>query len=75
MYLSPTTYNSGTEPPVDPFHPFSLDEWAQQTSTQMRKYLVQSLPNPHGPEPVPSGPISSIRPTGYSPAAIEMMGY
>ena len=25
-------------------------------------------------EPVPSGPISSSRPTGYSPAAIELMG-
>ena len=26
----------------------------------MRTYLVHNLPNPHGPEPVPSGPISSI---------------
>ena len=39
-----------------------------------RTYLIQHLPNPHGPEPVPSGPISSSRPTGYSPAAIELMG-
>ena len=33
------------------------------------------LPNPNGPEPVPSGPIPSSRPTGYSPAAIELMGF
>ena len=38
-------------------------------------YLVQNLPNPHGPEPVPSGPISSSRPTGYSTAAMELMGF
>ena len=41
----------------------------------MRTYLIQNLPNPHGPEPVPSGPISSTRSTGYSPAAIELMGF
>ena len=41
----------------------------------LRTYLIQNLPNPHGPEPVPSGPISSSRPTGYSPAAIELMGF
>ena len=38
-------------------------------------YLVQNLSDPHGPAPVPSGPISSSRPTGYSPAAIEFMGF
>ena len=38
-------------------------------------YLIQNLPDPHGPEPVPSGPISSARPTGYSPVAIELMGF
>ena len=38
-------------------------------------YLIQHLPDPHGPEPVPSGPISSSRPTGYSPAAIELIGF
>ena len=38
----------------------------------LRTYLIQNLPNPNGPEPVPSGPISSSRPTGYSPAAIEL---
>ena len=32
-------------------------------------------PNPNGPEPVPSGPIPSSRPTGYSPPALEMMGF
>ena len=40
----------------------------------MRTYLILNLPDPHGPEPVPSGPISSSRPTGYSAAAIELMG-
>ena len=37
--------------------------------------LIENLPDPHGPEPVPSGPISSSRPTGYSAAAIELMGF
>ena len=64
------SYNSDIELPDNPFHPFSPDEWAQHTPTQMRKYLVQHLPNTHGPEPVPSGPISSTRPIGYSTAAI-----
>ena len=41
----------------------------------LRTYLIQNLPNPNGPEPVPSGPISLSRPTGYSPAAIELMGF
>ena len=41
----------------------------------LRTYLIQHLPDPHGPELVPSGPISSSRPTGYSPAAIELMGF
>ena len=41
----------------------------------LRTYLIQHLPNPNGPEPVPSGPIPSSRPTGYSPAAIELMGF
>ena len=41
----------------------------------LRTYLIQNLPDPHGPEPVPSGPISSSRPTGYSTAEIELMGY
>ena len=39
----------------------------------LRTYLIQHLPNPNEPEPVPSGPIPSSRPTGYSPAAIELM--
>ena len=67
------SYNSGIELPDDLFHPFSPDEWTQHTPTQMRIYLIQNLPNSHGPEPVPSGPISSTRPTGYSPAAIELI--
>ena len=41
----------------------------------LRTYLIQHLPNPNGPEPVPSGPIPSSRPTGYSPAALELMGF
>ena len=69
------SYNSGIEPPDNPSHPFSPDEWAQHTPTQMRTYLVKNLPNLHGPEPLPSGPISSTRPTGYSSAAIELMGF
>ena len=41
----------------------------------LRTFLVQNLPNPIGPQPVISGPISSSRPTAYSPAAIELMGF
>ena len=37
--------------------------------------MIQHLPNPIGPEPVLSGPISSSRSTGYSPAAIELIGF
>ena len=68
-------YNSGIEPQDDPFHPFTPDEWSQQTPTMMRTYLIQNLPDPRGPEPVPSGPISSSRPTGYSAAAIELRSF
>ena len=69
------TYNSDIDPRDDPFHPFSPEEWSQQTSTMLRTYLIQNLPNPNGPEPVPSGPIPSSRPTGHSPAALELMGF
>ena len=68
-------YNSDIDPRDDPFHPFTPDEWSQQTSTMLRTYLIQSLPNPNGPEPVTSGPMPSSKPTGYSPAAIELMGF
>ena len=68
-------YNSDIDPRDDPFHPFSPEEWSQQTSTMLRTYLIQHLHNPNGPESVPSGPISSSRPTGYSPAAIELVGF
>ena len=37
--------------------------------------MIHHLPNSIGSEPVPSGPISSSRSTGYSPAAIELMGF
>ena len=68
-------YNSGIDPQDDPFHPFTPEEWSQQTPTMMRTFLIQNLPDPHGSEPVPSGPISPSRPTGYSAAAIELMDF
>ena len=68
-------YNSDIDPRDDPFHPFTPDEWSQQTSTMLRTYLIKNLHDTHGPEPVPSGPIPSSRSTGYSPAAIELMGF
>ena len=69
------SYNSGIIPQDDPFHPFTPDEWSQQTPMQMRTYLIQNLSDSHGPAPVPSGPISTSRPTGYSTAAIKLMGF
>ena len=45
------------------------------TAHTMRTYLIQHLPNPLRPNPVPSGPISPPRPTSYSSAAIELMGF
>ena len=69
------SYNSGPHLSDDLFHPFAPDEWSQCTPTQMGTYLIQHLPNSLGPNPVPSGPISSCRPTGYSPAALELMGF
>ena len=68
------SYNSGTELPDDPFHPFSPDEWAQHTPIHMRTYFIPHLPSPHGSDPVPSGLISSTRTTGLT-AAIELMGF
>ena len=67
------SYNPGIELPNDPFHPFSPHEWAQHTPIQMRTYIIQHLPNPVGPDAVPSGPMSSTRATGYSTAALELM--
>ena len=51
------SYNSGIAPQDDPFHPFSPDEWTQQTPTKMRTYLIQHLPDPHGPESVRIPPL------------------
>ena len=61
-------FNSGIEVREDPFHPFLPEQWNQHTSTMLRTYLIQHLPNPIGPEPTLSGPIPSSRPIGYSPA-------
>ena len=69
------SYNSGIAPQDDQFHSFTPDEWSQQTQTLMRTYLTQHLPDPHGPAPVIPGPMSSSRPTGYSTAVIELMGF
>ena len=68
-------YNSGIEVREDPFHPFLPEEWNQHTTTMLRTFLIQHLPNPIGPEPVLSGPMPSSKPAGYSPAAIELMGF
>ena len=65
--------STGVRP--DPFHPFSPEEWSNQTSIMMRTFLVQHLPNPIGPEPITSGPIPSSKPTTYSPAALELMSF
>ena len=59
----------------DPFYLLSPEEWSKQTSTMMRTFLVQNLPNPIGPVPVTSGPIPSSKPTAYSPAALELMSF
>ena len=68
-------YMSGIEIRKNPFHPFLPEEWNQHTSTMLRTFLVQNIPNPIGPQPVLSGPISSSRPTVYSTAATELMGF
>ena len=68
-------YNSGIEVRTDPFHPFLPEEWNQHTSTMLRTFLIQYLPNPIWPEPVISGPISSSRPAAYSPAALELISF
>ena len=66
---------SGTEVRTNPVQPFLPEEWNQHTSTMLRTFLVQNLIDPIGPQPVISGPIPSSRPTTYSPAAIELMGF
>ena len=64
-------YNSDIDSMDDPFQSYTPDVWSQM----LRTYLIHNLPNPNGHEPVPSGSISSSRPTGYSQAAIELMGF
>ena len=43
------TYKSDIDPRDDPFHPFTPDEWSQQTSTmtelQPKRALSNSNPN------------------------------
>ena len=68
-------YNSDIDSRDDPFHPFTPDEWSQQTSTMLRTYLIQTYLIFMGLNEFLFGPISSSRPTGYSPAAIELMGF
>ena len=41
----------------------------------LRTYLIQHLPNPNGPQPVISGPISLSRPATYSQAPLELMSF
>ena len=38
-------YNTDIDPRDDPFHPFTPGEWSQQTSTMLRTYLIQHLPD------------------------------
>ena len=66
-------YNSGIEVRTDPFHPFLPEEWNQHTSTMLRTFLIQHVPNHIGPQPVISGPISSSKSVAYSPAVLELM--
>ena len=49
-------YNSDIDPRDDPFHPFSPEEWSQQTSTMLRTFLIQYLPNPNVPDQLFLGP-------------------
>ena len=46
-----------------------------QLCNYVEDIFIQHLPNPIWPEPVLSGPMSSSRPTGYSPVALELMGF
>ena len=39
-----------------PFHPFLPEEWNHHTSTMLRTFLIQHLPNPIGPDQLFLGP-------------------
>ena len=69
------SYNSGPDLPDNLFHPCTPVEWETQTATDMRTYLLPNRPGALGPNPVASGPIPSSRPTSYSTAAQELMGF
>ena len=69
------SYSSGPDLLDEPFHPCRQNEWEQHTPIQMRTYLIQHHPSLLGPNPVPAGPITSSRPTGYSTEALELMGF
>ena len=69
------THISGPTFPEDPFHTFSPEYQTTHTAVQMRTYVVNNIPSPLGPNPIPPGSISSPRPTGLSSTAIELMGF
>ena len=51
---------------TEPFYPFTPEEWNQHTSTMLRTFLFQNLPNTIGPHPVISGPMTySILTSSY----------
>ena len=47
---------SGPTLPDDPLQPFSPYDWITHTALHMRRYLVNKIPSPLGPNQVPPGP-------------------